>query len=314
MITKEITYKKAFEFKKEALLKKQRNRELILSAAYTTNPKLTEIDNKLAELGANLAITALSGDTKKITTLKVLSQDLTNEKNAILKKCEVPEITYDCAVCNDTGYVGGRVCECVKKLANSIMLSEFTKQMPLDDCKFENFDLNYYSDKNANRRMTSILNLCKDYVKNFNPHTSPNLLFVGRAGLGKTHLTLAIVSGVIEKGFTPIYGPCENLFSLIEKEKFTGENKGSYEAMINCDLLVLDDLGAEISTSISKATLYNLINTRMLSKKPTIINTNLEIDEIAEKYSARVTSRLIGNYISKEFLGSDIRQQKILGK
>jgi DNA replication protein DnaC len=314
MITKEITYKKAFELKKDILQNKQKHREMMLAAAYKTNPKLYEIDNKLAELGANLALTALSGDTKKITTLKALSQDLQNEKSAILKKCEVPEIEYDCTVCNDTGYVGGRVCECVKKIANDIMLSEFTKEMPLDDCKFENFDLKYYSDKEDNRRMTAILKLCKEYVINFDPNSSPNLLFMGASGLGKTHLTLAIVSGVIEKGFNPIYGPCENLFSLIEKEKFTGENKGSYEAMINCDLLVLDDLGAEMSTAFSKAALYNLVNTRMLSKKPTIINTNLTMKEIATRYSERVASRLIGNYNSNKFLGNDIRQQKILGK
>lgn len=314
MITREVTFKKAFKLKKEALLEQQRKREMLLAAAYETNPKLYEIDNKLAEIGANLAITVLSGDAKKIATLKALAQDLSGEKEAILKKCEVPEISYDCVICNDTGYVGGRVCDCVKKLANGILISEFTKQMPLDDCKFENFDLKYYSNKDDNRRMTAILKLCKEYVINFDPQSSPNLLFMGKAGLGKTHLTLAIVSGVIEKGYTPIYGPCENLFSLIEKEKFTGENKGSYEAMINCDLLVLDDLGAEMATAFSKAALYNLINTRMLSKKPTIINTNLEIEEITERYSPRVTSRLIGNYTSKMFLGEDIRQQKILGK
>ena len=84
--------------------------------------------------------------------------------------------------------------------------------------------------------------------------------------------------------------------------------------MINCDLLVLDDLGAEMPSAFSKAALYNLVNTRMLSKKPTIINTNLTMKEIAERYSERVASRLIGNYNANKFLGEDIRQQKILGK
>ena len=314
MITKEVTYKKAFEIKKQALLEKQQQREMMLAAAYSTNPKLKDIDTKLASLGANLALTALSGDSEKIAKIKQESEMLSLQKNQILKKAEVYDIIYDCPLCNDTGYVGGKVCECVKKLANSIMLSEFTKEMPLDDCNFENFDLKYYSNKDDNRRMTAILKLCKEYVINFDPQSSPNLLFMGASGLGKTHLTLAIVSGVIEKGYTPIYGPCENLFSLIEKEKFTGENKGSYEAMINCDLLVLDDLGAEMSTAFSKAALYNLINTRLLSKKPTIINTNLTIKEIATRYSERVASRLIGNYNANKFLGEDIRQQKILGK
>jgi DNA replication protein DnaC len=192
--------------------------------------------------------------------------------------------------------------------------------MPLTDCRFENFDLIYYSDKadengqNPRRRMTAILKLCKEYVLNFNPEASGNLLFMGNAGLGKTHLTLAIVSGVIEKGFLPIYGSAENLFTCIENEKFAGEGRGSYEALLNCDLLVIDDLGAEMATQFTKSVLYNLINTRILTRKPTIINTNLSMKQIEEKYTPRISSRLIGNYEGQRFLGNDIRQQKLLKK
>ncbi len=316
MITKENIYKKAFEVKKQALNQKIKHREMMLASAYSSNSRLKEIDSELASLGASLAITALSGDTKKLDFIKNQSLLLKTEKESLLEKAEVYDIAYDCPLCEDTGYVGGKVCECIKQLANHIMLSEFTREMPLDECRFENFDLKYYSEdgENARKRMTAILKLCKEYVLKFSPDTSENLLFMGQSGLGKTHLTLAIVSGVIEKGYTPIYGPAENLFSLIEKEKFTGENKGSYEAMVNCDLLVIDDLGAEMVTSFSKSALYNLINTRLLSKKPTIINTNLSIKEIETLYTARVASRLIGNYNANRFLGDDIRQQKILGK
>ena len=191
--------------------------------------------------------------------------------------------------------------------------------MPLGDCSFDNFDLKYYSDKtesdgtNAQRRMTAILNLCKDYVENFS-QDSPNLLFSGNAGLGKTHLTMAIVSGVIEKGFLPVYGSAENPFSIVENEKFTGEGRGNYETMLNCDLLVIDDLGAEMATNFTKSVLYNLINTRLLSKRPTIINTNLTMKEIELRYSARISSRLIGHYNGNKFLGADIRQLKLLDK
>ena len=186
--------------------------------------------------------------------------------------------------------------------------------MPLDLCGFENFDLNYYSKdgENARKRMTAILKLCKEYVNNFNPNTSENLLFMGAPGLGKTHLTLAIVSGVVEKGFIPFYGPAENLFTLVSTERFTGENKGSYQAMIDCDLLVIDDLGTELSTEFSRSVFYNLINSRMLSKKPTIINTNLTMKEIADRYGERIASRLIGSYNANKFIGKDIRQQKFL--
>ncbi len=316
MITKEITYKKALDIKRETLLKKQREYDMLLNALYSKNKRLNTIDNELASLGASLALTALSGDSKSIELIKKRSLELSAEKQIILNKAKINEISYDCPLCQDKGYINGRVCECVKKLANSIAAKELSSIMPLDECKFENFDLNYYSDKpdNAKRRMTSILKLCKEYVLNFNPNSSPNLLFLGEPGLGKTHLTLAIVSGVIEKGYLPVYSPAENLFSTVEKEKFQGENNGAYEQMQSCDLLVIDDLGTEMVTAFTKSVLYTLINTRLLSKKPTIINTNLSLKEIEDIYSPRITSRLIGNYNANKFLGNDIRQQKILGK
>lgn len=198
------------------------------------------------------------------------------------------------------------------------MADELSREMPLIDSKFEDFDLKYYSDKtdengqNPRRRMTAILKLCKEYVLNFDENTKENLLFMGDAGLGKTHLTLAIVSGVIEKGYLPVYGSAENLFSTIEAEKFAGEGRGSYEAILNCDLLVIDDLGAEMATSFTKSVLYNLVNTRILTRKPTIINTNLSMKQIEERYTPRISSRLIGNYEGQKFIGRDIRQQKRL--
>lgn len=320
MITKETTYKMAFENIKNRLKEKQKNREMLLSAAYNTEPKLSEIDLELSAVGARLAITALSGDQKSLEELKIKSKALTAQKQELLKKANVPDIKYDCQICLDTGLVSGRVCECVKREAAKCLASFLSKEMPLGDCKFENFDLKYYSDKNgedgqnAKRRMTSILKLCKEYVINFDPNASGNLLFMGNAGLGKTHLTLAIVSGVIEKGYMPIYGSAENLFAAVETEKFSGEGRGAYEAMLSCDLLVIDDLGAEMATTFTKSVLYNLVNTRILSRKPTIINTNLSMKQIEERYTPRISSRLIGNYECNKFLGADIRQQKILNK
>ncbi len=314
MITKELTYKKAFEIKNNALKEKKARRNMLLNAAYATNPRLVDIDQELSAIGAQIAITALSGDEQKVAVLKKNSVALTKEKNAILKKELVTDIEYDCMICKDSGYIGGKVCECVKKIAAKIIVEELKNQMPLEDCTFENFDLNYYSKdgENARKRMTAILKLCKEYVNNFNSNTSENLLFMGAPGLGKTHLTLAIVSGVADKGFIPFYGPAENLFTLVSNERFSGENKGSYQAMLDCDLLVIDDLGTEFINEFSRSILYNLINSRLLSKKPTIINTNLTMKEIADRYGERIASRLIGGYNANKFIGKDIRQQKFL--
>ncbi len=316
MITKAETYKQAFEIKKQALLHKTKQRQMMLTAAYATNPRLAEIDQKLSSLGAKLALTALSGDNAALQHIKAESLTLSEEKNQILEKCQVNDIVFDCPVCSDTGYVNGKICDCVKKIANSIARKTLSAQMPIEECSFENFDLKYYSTEgdNPRRRMTSILKLCREYVINFNPKTSENLLFLGGTGLGKTHLTLAIVSGVLEIGYLPVYGPAESLFTAIQKEKFMGENQGCYEQMLNCDLLVIDDLGTELVNSFTKSALYNLINTRLLTNKPTIINTNLSLKEIQEIYSPRIASRLIGNFNGNQFLGNDIRQQKLLGK
>lgn len=319
MVTREYTFEKAFEAKKEKVNKRNREREMLLSALYESEPVLTKIEARLKALGAKLVMTTLSGDKTELKAIKEESKFLSKQKKEILKKAKIPSEKFDCDLCKDTGYVSGKICDCIKKEASRIMAEELSKEMPLGACKFENFDLNFYSDKtdengtNPRRRMTAVLKLCREYVINFGPN-SENLLFMGGVGLGKTHLTLAIVGGVIEKGFMPVYGSAENLFSAVENEKFSGENKGSYETMLNCDLLVIDDLGAEMATAFTKSVLYNLINTRMLSGKPTIINTNLSMKEIEERYSPRIASRLIGNYNANRFLGQDIRQQKLLRK
>lgn len=314
MITREEAYKKAAEQIKQAQKDKQRRYNMLLAAAYVSNPRLREIDREHAEVGARLVNAALSGG-KALDGLKKHSSALTLEKKLILEKADIKEPTPDCPICGDTGYIGGKICGCVKRKAAEIMLSELSEEMPLENSRFDNFNLNYYKDEdgksgNPRRRMTAILKVCTEYVIGFDPKKSKNLLFMGSAGLGKTHLTLAIVSGLIEKGFVPVYGSAENLFAKIEKEKFSGENRGAYESMTACDLLVIDDLGAEMATAFTKSALYNLVNTRLLSGRPTIINTNLSMKEIETRYTARISSRLIGSFDAYKFIGNDIRQQK----
>ncbi len=322
MITREEAYKKAIEEKKQAQKDKQRQYNMLLNSAYATNPRLEKIDREHAEVGARLVNAALSGK-EALDGLKKHSYALTLEKKLLLDKAGVKEPTPDCTLCGDTGYVGGKICDCVKRKAAEIMLSELSEEMPLKSSRFDNFNLKYYKDEdgksgNPRRRMTAILKVCTEYVIGFDPKKSKNLLFMGSAGLGKTHLTLAVVSGLIEKGFVPVYGSAENLFAKIEKEKFAGENRGAYESMTACDLLVIDDLGAEMATSFTKSALYNLVNTRLLSGRPTIINTNLTMKEIETRYTARISSRLIGSFEAYKFIGDDIRQQKaverIVGK
>lgn len=312
MITKEQAYKKALDTKKDILQEKTLRYNTLLNAAYASNPKLTEIDFALSKIGAEIAIAAMCGGSEAVNKLKEKANLLSAEKNALLKKSKIEKIDYDCAICQDTGYINGKICSCVKELAKNIITNDLCSVMPINECTFDNFELKYYSDADSEKRMRSILKLCREYAESFNPETSSNLLFMGASGLGKTHLSLAIAGEVIKKGYLPVYGPAENLFNEIEKERFSsyGKESDSYNTMINCDLLVIDDLGSEFMTTFSKSILYNLINSRILSRKPTIISTNLSMKELEKLYSARITSRLIGSYDARLFLGKDIRQQK----
>lgn len=320
MLRNEDLYKIALEEKRVALAKKTALYEQSLEAAYVAEPQLRDMDFRLSALGAKIAITALSGNKAEFEKIQDEMTALNEQRNSILSKFKIEKIIYDCEKCSDTGYVDGKLCSCIKQRVKEIALNELSKDMPIKDSRFDNFNLEYYKNvelggtDNPRKRMTDILKLCREYVDDFTPHSAPNLLFMGDSGLGKTHLTLAIVSGIINKGYSVIYGSAYNLFSMIENEHFSATKGDSYENMLECDLLVIDDLGTEFVTSFTQSVLYGLINSRILSGRPTIINTNLTMADIEKCYRSRISSRLIGNYAAKKFIGADIRQIKALEK
>lgn len=251
-------------------------------------------------------------------------RNLTAQQNIklLLKKHSLPEdyleVKYFCPVCEDTGFKDSRLCECHISLLKDLAFEEAGKKSPLKFCRFEDFRLDYYSDKapssnesSPREKMSDILDFCKYYAASFDT-SSPSLLMQGYTGLGKTHLSLAIAGEVIKKGYSVLYNSAQNFFNELQKERFgkSGTN-GAYEAMIlECDLLVIDDLGAEFQTSFTTSALYNIINTRINSGLPTIISTNLSLVETENIYTQRISSRLIGEYSLLRFEGSDIRQLK----
>lgn len=319
MITKEEAFSKAFQIKRDALNLKTAEFENSVAKLKLKDKEYAEICSKLSSLGARIAITALSGDKDALDKLKKEITSLNKKREAILEKNGIGEIEYDCPLCKDTGYISGKICDCTKKIAKAITMKSLSEDLPLDGCRFDNFSLDYYpeSDNAGNapkKRMVQILKLCTDYVAKFNPATSQSILFMGESGLGKTHLSLAVVYELIQKGFDVLYGSSYNLFSAMEAEHFSSNSKSGYDAAINCDLLVIDDLGTEFTSPFVQSLLYNVINTRILSHKPVIISTNLSMQEIEAKYSPKISSRLIGEYTAKRFLGTDIRQQKAAAK
>ena len=319
MTSKEQIYEKAFGSKRERLARATAARNAAISRLEEDNTEFVDVTRELEAAGAQIAITALSGDKQAFNSLKEKMSQLSARRQQLLVLGGVKDIEYDCPVCRDTGYVGGKICGCVKELVRLYNINELREHLPINECRFENFSLDYYSDEdiegvNPRRRMSGIYKLCRDFVDGFSPVGSANLLFMGAAGLGKTHLSLAIVAELTERGYHVIYGTAHNLFSAMEDDHFVRHTNDNYEAAVGCDLLVIDDLGSEFVSPYIQSMLYNIVNTRLLANRPTIISTNLSMKEIETLYTPRVASRFIGNYTAKMFFGRDVRQIKAMNK
>lgn len=290
-------------------------------AAYDRHPELTRLDMEISATGSAAAVAALSGEN--LDSMKSRITSLSEKKLKILSGdgcCpEDFEPAYSCPECADSGFSGGKLCRCVSELCKALTCESMSAEMPLFDCRFDNFDLKYYSEKPLEngvvprKRMTAIFGFCKEYAAGFSKD-SGNILFNGNTGLGKTHLSLAIAGDVIKRGYGVIYGPAAGLLRKIEKEHFGGNSTSVMDGILGCDLLIIDDLGTEFITQFSISVVNNIINTRLLENRSTIISTNCSLKELEEKYTPRVTSRIIGSYSIKQFVGLDIRQQKQLNK
>lgn len=296
---------------------------------YKMYPRAEEIEKSLSKTAIQVGRAILNGQNtvEQLTRLKEYNLKLQNELSNILKGAGLPndylEVHYSCPICSDEGYVDGKMCGCLKQALRAEAYNRLNSLSPLELSTFESFSLDYYSNRplhegvpSPRRRMTNIFNFCEDYAVDFSL-SSENLLLQGGTGLGKTHLSLAIAKAAIDKGYGVIYTSAPNIISRLERERFRYSRDSENETeqyLINCDLLILDDLGTEFATSFSNASVYNLINSRIMLRKPTIISTNLTIKELERNYTERLTSRIIENYIKLEFLGEDVRQKKCIMK
>ena len=252
--------------------------------------------------------------------LKEHNQALQRELDGLLQEAGLPkdylEPRYACPRCSDTGYVDGRMCDCLKKRLRAEAYRSLNTLTPLSLSTFETFSLDYYSEQaDASGRsergaMARVLDICMTYAQNFSLRSS-NLILMGGTGLGKTHLSLAIANAAIEKGFGVVYGSVNNIVSKLEREHFGREEEtDTGSLLLDCDLLILDDLGTEFRTAFAVAEIYNIVNTRQMAQRPTIISTNLTMKEIEERYTERFASRILGGYVRLPFCGRDVRLQK----
>lgn len=262
--------------------------------------EIRKIDEELSGTGLLLFKTACAGGD--IAPIRERNKKLQRERAEIIKSLGYPEdytdVKYSCPDCSDTGYIGGtKMCQCFREgLIKATIASSGIGNL-IEKQSFENFDLEWYkSDKDVYERMKYNLAAAKSYVKNFSKQKG-NLLLAGTTGTGKTHISTAIAREIIHQGYDVIYDSIHNIISDFEADKFKSgyrETEMKSEKYLECDLLIIDDLGTEFSNQFTISCLYNLLNTRQNRGKATVISTNLLGDELSAKYEGRIYSRLIG--------------------
>lgn len=298
---------------------------------YKEHPELNEINSKLNNYAISISKVILENNIEKANTLKSEFKNLKKEKEAIIKKLNLPKDffvpDYECKLCKDTGYVINEsnksvLCSCIKQKLfdikyNSSNVGDLNKE------NFSTFDISLYS-KEVNKdkfkatispqeNIKNIKAIAEHFIENFNDPEEKNLLFTGNTGLGKTFLSNCIASELLKSDKTILYQSASSMLDSIIDYKFGKEESSEniYDNILTVDLLIIDDLGTENINSLKFAELFNIINTRLLNQNKhitkTIISTNLTMDNLFKNYDERIVSRLVGYYNICRFFGDDIR-------
>ena len=295
-------------------------------AIYTKCPRIEEIDRELSHTMAKIIASGLRRGTDPRPAIEALREEnlnLQQEKRLLLTQMGLPsdylEEKPKCPRCGDTGFLGSEVCACLRAYYASEQNKELSGLLDLGSQCFENFNFDYYSPLpdaelgvSPRTNMERVYDICQDYAHEFSLK-SGSLLLTGGTGLGKTFLSASIARVVSASGHSVVYDTAGHIFSRFEAQKFgrdDGEADSAVSRALGCDLLILDDLGTELMTSFVHSAMYQIVNTRLITGKKTVISTNLSPDELGRRYGAPVLSRLQGEYQILLFFGEDIRRQK----
>ena len=297
-----------------------------LAEAYQKVPRIREIDMQLRRTMAQAAQAAFLAGTdgrELLERARLENLELQQERAILAAECFEEgylDETPICENCGGTGYVGSTMCECLAELCRQEQKKEVSILSGVRD-NFSQFRLDYYSNQvdpqfGASPRtiMEKNFQKCRRYAAAFSSN-SENLLFVGGTGLGKTFLSACIARTVADRGYSVVYESASHLFAKLEKLKFnpTEEIRRETDKFTGCDLLILDDLGTEMTSQFVISAFYSLLNDRMLAGSPMIISTNLNVDEVSRRYSPQIASRLHGGFVRLTFVGEDIRVMKNRG-
>ena len=292
---------------------------------YERIPEVRRIDAALAETGAKIMeAIALGGEdtARRIEEIKKKNEELLKKRGELLKSEGLPEnysdVKYECEKCGDTGYIDTKMCTCMKKALTLAGYESSGLSGLIRSQSFDNFSLEYYKDSEQNyEKMKRVAASLKNFAVGFSKDTYNNFIFMGKTGLGKTHISTAVAKAVIENGFDVAYVTSVGMIGDFETRRFgngVSESGNKISRYYHADLLIIDDFGTELTNQFTVSCMYDVINSRINNRLCTIINTNLSHGEIETKYGERIASRLLGEYLPVIFTGGDIRKQKLMKK
>lgn len=314
----------------ERRTKREARQEQLRRQIYAALPEVYRIDRSLQQTIPQVMAAALrQGEDPKEAIAKLRRENLAlQEKRAVLLReggyrLQDLEDVPVCPLCNDTGWRGSSMCRCLRKLCTEEQIKELSLLLNLGEQSFANFRLDYYGTepwpsygRSPRQNMEKVLAFCKTYAAHFGKIAIKNLFFYGSCGLGKTFLSACIAREVSEAGFSVVYDTAGVIFSRFEEQKFSKDREDVREAKdltrkyLRCDLLILDDLGSELTTPFVQSALYQLINTRLSEGRCTIISSNFTMDDLRQRYTPQIISRLQGEYETLPFFGKDVRLLK----
>lgn len=294
---------------------------------FAREPELADIDRRLRGTMSQIITRALKGGRDPVPAIHAIRDEnlaLQHRREELLTAMGYPadylEEKPRCARCGDAGFLpDGSMCACLRSYYAREQIAELSHMLDIGSQSFDTFRLDYYSTdrgglpRSPREAAQRNLEICQSFARDFRPGKQ-NLLLFGAPGLGKTFLSACIARVVSEDGFSVVYDTAGHIFSQFEAAKFrrddVDEPDESVERCMACDLLILDDLGTEMTTAFVQSALYQLLNGRLLAGKSTIISTNLDPDQIGRRYSAQIMSRLEGEFELLPFIGQDIRLLK----
>ena len=289
-------------------------------------PRIRVIDAEIRETMSELVGFALGAENgENVGDIRLKNMELQEQRRAELVRAGFPENYLDdgymCADCHDTGYIGTKMCDCLTELYKAEQRDSLSSLFKLGGETFDSFDLSYYDDIPApdtgispRRSMEIIYETCVEYARKFGGK-SMNLFFNGAPGLGKTFLSACIARVVAGNCYSVVYDTASSIFAKFEDARFLRaddpeEARAEVRRCLECDLLILDDLGTEMTTAFTVSVLYELINTRLITSRKTLISSNQTLHELHRRYSEQIMSRLEGEYQVLTFRGEDIRRKR----